>query len=672
MKHILLSLLVCLCSYAHFAQAQSATKTPANTPHSAVETLRQMEFSSWESAMEARNIHHSRAKSEQADSLPFNPDYAPFYHGIASGDPLNDRVIIWTRITPTDENPIEGTWQMATNPEMTDIVQTGNFSTDASRDYTVKIDVTNLQAGTTYYYNFTALGITSLTGRTRTAPSGNVERLRFGVVSCSHYQQGYFNAYGRVADRLDLDAVVHLGDYIYEYGVGDDFADGTRVHEPITEIISLSDYRTRHSLYKLDPDLRRAHQQHPFIAIWDDHEVANNAWLNGADNHDPSTEGDYALRKANGIQAYFEWMPIREPEQGQNRHVYRTFHYGNLADLIMLDTRHEGREQQLATLTDPAINDTNRTILGTAQLEWFKQQLGATTAQWKIIGNQVVMAPINTLGVIPNTDMWDGYPAERVKVAHVIDSLALKNMVFITGDIHLGIAADVTLTPQNGYDPNTGVTSFAVEFVTTSITSANDEAISLPLPVATIETLALGANPHAKYLNIADHGYLILDIANDKVQSDWYSVESRDYPTINENFEAARYALDQISHLETATAPMPSLPSPPAAAPDLVTSLLPNTPSNNNALLLLATYPNPAHKEVHLHYALATTQTLQATLHDLNGKQIAQLSTETLQPGVYTLKFNVAHLPEGVYMCRLSSDKNAATITRKIVVKHQP
>ncbi len=674
MKHLISIVCLIAIAYCPWSVAQTTAK-PTTTKER--ETLRRSleatHFTSWEQAMGVQSINHSRRhayKSEQADSLPFNPNYAPFYHGIASGDPLSDRVVIWTRVTPTNDEPVLVSWQIATDPAMTNIIQNGEVQTDNSRDYTVKVDVGNLQAGTAYYYRFAAFGTPSLIGRTRTAPDGDVPRLRFGVVSCSHYQQGYFNAYGRVADRLDLDAVIHLGDYIYEYGIGDDFDDDTvRLHQPEHEILSLADYRTRHSLYKLDPDLRRAHQQHAFITVWDDHEVANDAWSSGAGNHDAS-EGEYALRKQNALQAYFEWMPIRDPAQGDPRRVYRTFHYGNLADLIMIDTRHEGREEQVVAATDTAISNPNRTLLGTEQLAWIQQQLSSSTAHWRIMGNQVVISPINTLNIIPNFDMWDGYPAERAKVAHLIDSLAIKNVVFLTGDIHLGIAADVTLTPQSGYDPNTGATSFAVEFVTPSVTSANDEAITLPLPIETVENLGLSVNPHAKYLNIADHGYLVLDLAADKAQSDWYSIESREYPTSNENFEAARYTLDQITHLQTAAEPMPSLPDPPAAAPDLVVSI-PNIPANpNNSLLLIATYPNPADNEVHVHYALAAAQTLQATLHDLSGKQIATLHTGNLAAGIYTLRFATQHLPEGAYLLRLQNNKQSQPITRKIVVKH--
>ena len=219
-------------------------------------------------------------------------------------------------MTPDSAMTVQGTWKVCSDTSLTNTITQGNFTTDASVDYTVKIDVTGLSPNTTYYYYFSALNANSLIGRTRTAPiAAMVDHLKFGVVSCSNFEAGYFNAYARLGERNDLDAVIHLGDYIYEYGsgiYGDSLiqASGGRVHDTI-EAVSLEQYRTRHSLYHLDADLRRAHQQHPFINIWDDHESANDAWENGAENHDPATEGNWNDRKNVAKQAFFEWIPIR-------------------------------------------------------------------------------------------------------------------------------------------------------------------------------------------------------------------------------------------------------------------------------------------------------------------------------------------------------------------------
>lgn len=279
----------------------------------------------------------------------FNAALAPFYHGVASGDPLKDAVIIWTRVT-TNQPDVNVTWKVATNTSMTNVVQQGMMVTDERKDYTVKVDVRSLQPNTTYYFQFEALGKKSEIGKTRTSPTGNVSNVRFGVVSCSNYQNGYFNVYEELADRTDIDAVIHLGDYIYEYETGGyGYSDEVgRGHLPNNEIVTLSDYRVRYSYYRLDPMLRKLHQQHPFILIWDDHEFSNDANKFGAENHDPSTEGSWEVRKNNAYKAYFEWMPVRANSIQEYR-LYRDFSYGDLADLLMLDTRIEGRDETVST-----------------------------------------------------------------------------------------------------------------------------------------------------------------------------------------------------------------------------------------------------------------------------------------------------------------------------------
>jgi alkaline phosphatase D len=285
-------------------------------------------------------------KTSQTLQNYFDQGLAPFYHGVASGDPLSDRVILWTRVTPDTHGNVEVIWQVATDPKMQNVVNSGVVVTNDEKDYTVKVDADGLQPATTYYYHFSALGKNSLVGRTRTAPTTNVENLRFAVVSCSNYQNGYFNAYGNIAERNDIDAVIHLGDYIYEYATGEfGYSDEIgRGHQPSTEIFTLEDYRIRYSYYRLDPQLRRLHQQLPFITVWDDHEFANDAYKDGAENHQ-SNEGSWGKRKGNAFKAYFEWMPVRTNDLVKNR-IYRKISYGNLVDLIMLDTRIEGREAQ--------------------------------------------------------------------------------------------------------------------------------------------------------------------------------------------------------------------------------------------------------------------------------------------------------------------------------------
>lgn len=607
----------------------------------------------------------SRDNAEEYGILPFDEGLKPFYHGVASGDPLSDRVIIWTRYTPDNEAGVNVTWQMATDPEMNNVIQTGDFFTNEGRDFTVKVDVVNLAPNTTYYYNFSANGYTSITGRTRTAPTATSDQshLRFAVGSCSHYAHGYFNAYSRIADRNDLSAVIHLGDYIYEYG-NEGFAalDSIRTNEPEHEIITLADYRTRHSLYKLDRDLRRAHQQHPFITVWDDHEVANDAWQNGAQNHDEATEGSYADRKDAAQQAYFEWLPIREAEGDNPYLVRRTIHYGDLVDLIMIDTRHEGREQQ-APLTDPIVSDPNRTILGAVQYEWLRNELINSTAKWTVLGNQIVFSTINTMNLLGNDDMWDGYPAERLKVVDVVTNSNIRNFVVLTGDIHVGIGNDIITSPT-GYDPATGVPAVGVEFVTPSISSANDEALTgLPLPIEQVTAVALGLNPHAKYLNLKDHGYYVLDVTEDRIQADWF-LGPKTAPATTESFDKGLYADDQVAHLLSATEPSAAISNPPSPAPEYtaIGSVTPPTAG----LAVLGVYPNPIVNIGVLHYAVDKTQPLTITIFDETGKQLQTLFNAQQQVGIYSLKFNASQLPSGAYFCQFKTPMGA--VSKKIIV----
>lgn len=256
---------------------------------------------------------------------------SPFLHGVASGDPLADRVVLWTRVTGDADAPAEipVSWVIAEDPALKRIVGAGVTLTSQDVDFTVKIDAEGLKAEKTYYFRFRSLGHSSPIGRTKTLPKKDraLERLRLAFASCSNYPYGFFNAYGAIAQRPDLDAVLHLGDYLYEYANGE-YGDGSaigRVPNPDREIVSLADYRARHAQYKTDPDLQEAHRQHPFIVVWDDHETTNNSWRDGAENHQPE-EGDFQARKAAAIQAYFEWMPLRGEQRDDTGKILSLIH----------------------------------------------------------------------------------------------------------------------------------------------------------------------------------------------------------------------------------------------------------------------------------------------------------------------------------------------------------
>ncbi|MFM8913247.1 MAG: alkaline phosphatase D family protein, partial [Flammeovirgaceae bacterium] len=442
----------------------------------------------------------------EAVAKHFDESLKPFYHGVASGDPLSDRVIIWTRVTPDDSlSSIGVKWQMATDEQFTSVVRSDSLATNPGRDYTVKVDVAGLLPDQVYYYRFTALGKTSLVGRTKTAPVEAKDSLKFAVVSCANWEWGYFNAYDKIADRPVLDAVLHLGDYIYEYGVAK-YGDTTigRLNIPPYEIVSLQDYRTRYSLYRLDKGLRRVHQLQPMIAIWDDHEVANNATVTGAQNHQPE-EGDYEKRKAAARKTYYEWMPIRE-----NQELYRSFSFGPLADVVMLDERLAGRDREITDPKNPDLNKAERTMLGAKQLQWFQEQLKSSKATWKLIGNQVIFSDVYLQKVFPkmprNLDSWDGFPAEKKKLVDFINEDKISNLVFVSGDTHASWAIEAATGITKNYKP------FAIELGTTSVSSGNGDERKPADSVNLAEQALMKENPHIKYVNDRDHGYLLLTL----------------------------------------------------------------------------------------------------------------------------------------------------------------
>jgi alkaline phosphatase D len=487
---------------------------------------------------------------------------AVFRHGVASGDPLRDRVVLWTRVTPgVPGEVVDVGWMLARDARMSRVVASGSVRTTAERDYTVKLDAVALEPGTTYYYRFSSRGARSAIGRARTLPSRPTNRVRLAIVSCSNFPFGFFNVYGRLAARRDLHAVLHLGDYIYEYENGRygsrKDGDGTaldRVHVPNKEIVTLADYRARYAQYREDPDLQAAHRQHPFIPVWDDHEFTNDAWRDGAENHNPG-EGDWAARKAAAIQAWREWMPVRE-SPGADFRLYRHFALGDLADLLMLDTRIEGRDEQAAPKDVAAVERASRQLLGSAQEAWLFDNLRDSTAAgkpWQILGQQVMMSPQVPRGVpAPNSDSWDGYRAARNRVFDAATSAGVQHLVVLTGDVHSSWGYDLTRDPfdRKRYDPATGAGALGTEIITPSITSP-------AWPPADQLAAIQAARPHLKYVSGDERGYVVLDITRERLQADWWYV-----PTILERTASERFGKGMVSaagqpHLVDASAPAP-------------------------------------------------------------------------------------------------------------------
>ncbi|MCV2355295.1 alkaline phosphatase D family protein [Paucibacter sp. B2R-40] len=513
-----------------------------------------------------------------------------FQHGVASGDPLSDRVILWTRVTPTNGRSAQVVdYSIAKDPAFTQIVSSGRSKAILERDFTVKIDALGLSPNTTYYYRFSVDGVISPIGRTKTLPVGGVSNLRMAVVSCSNHAYGYFNAYRRIAERADLDMVVHLGDYIYEYGAGQ--YGNVRTPEPTNEIVTLADYRMRHAQYKRDPDSQAMHRQHPLVAIWDDHETANNAYVDGAENHQAS-EGAWAARVGAALQAYYEWMPVRVVDPAKPRNNARSYAFGNLVDLIMLEERLNGRSAQLGTnignasgyfIQAGAYLDPARQLLGASEEAWLFNKLRSSTAKWKFLGQGVMFAQVKVQGapnsagggVFFNSDAWDGYQPARDRVYDVLkgnSSLGqapVNNVVILTGDIHSSWAADLSQDPNNanvatgGYDKVTGQGSRAVEFVGTSISSPG---VDNPAQAAgTIAALA-PANPHLKYINLDKRGYMLIDADATRCVCEWWYVDTVASVSNVQTFATAFQVVDGANRL-TPAAQTPNRANPPALAP---------------------------------------------------------------------------------------------------------
>jgi alkaline phosphatase D len=491
-----------------------------------------------------------------------------FQHGVASGDPLPDGVILWTRLTTPDRGaPAEATWELAAEPTFAVVLQTGAVTTDTQRDFTVKVDVRGLAPATTYYYRFRSGAEVSLVGRTRTAPTGQVARLRFGVASCSSYAQGYFHAYRALARRADLAAVIHLGDYIYEYGSGQ--YGNARPHEPASEALTLADYRTRHAQYKRDPDLQAVHRQHPFITIWDDHESANNAWRDGAENHTPATEGAWAVRKAAAQRAYSEWMPIRD--QDDVAKIWRKLSFGDLVDLVLLDTRLWGRSETSGGLFAPMLpEDPTRSLLGDDQEAWLDQQIAGSTARWKLIAQQVMVANLILMPatgasatVLANPDQWHGYPTARRRFLEFLRSSGHGNVVILTGDIHSSWANELVVDPMDPtqYDPSTGVGAIAVELVTPAITSPGLPPLFQPAVDA-----ARPYNPHLRWFDLVRQGYMVLDVTPERTQGAWFLYTDITKATpLDETFAAAWSVATGSTRLLSDAAAAPPETGPPLA-----------------------------------------------------------------------------------------------------------
>ncbi|MDX1516352.1 MAG: alkaline phosphatase D family protein [Woeseiaceae bacterium] len=495
---------------------------------------------------------------------PAGPGRVAFDHGVASGDPLADRVILWTRVSGITDDPVDVRWQVAQDAGFERIVRDGRFRTGPHRDYTVKVDVTGLTPGSRYFYRFSVDGRRSPVGRTRTLPAGPADSATFAVVSCSNHPYGYFNVYRDIAQQTDVDAVLHLGDYIYEYGMGEyatERADALgRVPQPSGRVVTLSDYRRRHAQYKADEDSQAMHAAHPLIAIWDDHELANDAWRGGAENHRDG-EGTWPERRDAAIQAWLEWMPVRAAHARESTRIYRRYDYGDLLTLILLDTRLHGRDRQPdagpgadGESIREALENPDRRLLGGEQEAWLRRTLQDTDGTtWQVVAQQVMLSPTRSPELEPLLDLsreslldveqlqayieqsrgnppmlldtWNGYPAAREDFLADLDAHA-RNPVVLSGDLHTSLAGNLR---RNGSDR-----PVAVEFMAPSVTSPGfAEYLPERRPNA-VRDATLELNPSLVYMETDRRGWLQLTLDRDRCTGVWRLVDTvheRDYRT---------------------------------------------------------------------------------------------------------------------------------------------
>ncbi|MFB2726827.1 alkaline phosphatase [Shewanella mangrovisoli] len=529
-----------------------------------------------------------------SDSDDDNSVPAQFLHGVASGDPAQDAVILWTRVTPDSAGDVKVSWQVASDAAFSQLVTTGEMVTNANRDYTVKIDARGLRAGQTYFYRFMTGGKTSEVGKTRTLPEGEVSSVKLAVMSCANFPAGYFNVYELAAAQDDLDAVVHLGDYIYEYARGgyasEHAAELGREVLPANELLTLSDYRTRYAQYHTDASLQKLHAKVPFITVWDDHEVANDTWRDGAENHNEG-EGDFAVRKEAALQAYFEWLPIRPWREGNHEEIYRSFSYGNLVDLHMLDTRVLARDKQLdyADYMDAStgafdgerfradVTSTTRTMLGLTQLLWLQGTLLQATGTWQVLGQQILMGKMSLPAAIATQQMSIPQYAMLGALAKLAARAAANDPTLTAAELQYLQANQALLTPEviallqlpsipynldawDGYayerevilgtakSKNHNLVVIAgdthnawanelkdvngdtvgVEFATSSVSSPGLEYyLNLPAEqIPATEAAIVELVPDLKYTNLKDRGFMTLTFTKEAVRSDWHYVST--------------------------------------------------------------------------------------------------------------------------------------------------
>jgi alkaline phosphatase D len=570
-------------------------------------------------------MHGSILSQVYPENIFPDTDHAPFIHGVTSGDPTSSSVIIWTRIESEQAESVF--WELSLSPEFNIVVQSGTFSTGSYRDWTVKVDVTNLLPATTYYYRFkSASNQFSDVGRTRTAPVGHVYQSRLAVMSCSSIYSGFFNAYKRIAEREDLDLIVHVGDYIYDF-VDED--EEVRVPMPYPfDPITLDQWRDRHRYYLLDPDLRAARKTHPWIALWDNHDID---WADGEETAP--------------IQAFLEYLPIRLPDPSDSSRIYRKLSYGDLIDIFVTDVlMYKGLE---------TVDGTNPSMIGNTQFTWLSNELSASTAKWKLLPMQNLMAGwsvqnvpsfvgIGSDGVLDPSN-WDGYDTDRDRVLNHIKNNNIDNVVVLSGDSHVTIVADLSTNPQNTsvYNRNTGEGSIAVEFLPTSISRGNFDEMGFGWALGIVTPVMANENPNHVRANYIDHGYGLLDIKSDSCVAEiWYSDKMN--MTNTETFDGGFVVKDKQNRWNRTATTVPTTPKD-----------WQNLKITELEKAKFQVFPNPASVQININ-GQNMPQYGQYALLNASGKYLSNLNIQSLTS--HQVVLNLPHLPKGAYFIKFEHE----------------
>ncbi len=571
--------------------------------------------------------------------LPDNmyPDtlHHPFWYGVASGDPTDSGVILWTKVEVdlTQVNPIPLNYLIATDADMDNIVQTGTTEATILTDWTAKIDINGLDATTTYYYQFELSdGTASQIGRTKTAPSGASNELNFAIASCSSIYSGYFNAYRRIAERDELDLVIHVGDYVYDFVDPDE---QIRVPEPPPiDPLYLDEWRDLHTYYLLDPDLRLMRQMHPIAVLWD--------------NHD--TDGDDEQTTMEAMQAFHEYVPVRQ--QADDLHLYRRLQYGDLVDIIFMDAELY-RNQDFITPEE-------RSVLGFEQYDWLINEIDNSTAQWRIFGTQKMFGlwniqdspidlPIGN-GEVVDPNSWDGYMLEReMLLTHLRDN-EKDNNIFVTGDLHFALALDIPIHPldPDEYNPETGEGSVGVEMMGGSITRGNlDESGYDPFIGELLTQISYSLNPHHVYEELVKHGYGTLTIRPDTTIGRFWFSDILQFADVEELGEEL-FCVDGKNHWERFGTVDVELPV-------------------NEDFYVGNPFPNPANAELNINVSIKKSQQIMIQLFDIEGRRVGEPQFFNCHSnGVNTLTLNNKNIEQGMYMMKISGARFETA--RKIIM----